>query len=223
MSGRSAGRVRARPASLGVPREGRVHEKTPKRVDQGHVERGEAAHRLHVDGEVERVAAGSRRQREGQEGMHGRIAELAERFVTEDVEHSERTFASPWRHLGLRAVAFSKAMDVRRAGRIMALVVPSEGAAEGPSQREQSSNRDVGRWTPIAEQDRTSLPDAPTGPSAREWNRPDIVERHVAEKRVAAQVESSKLGRIDAHATVGSPSRRPSGPFLPDALLPERR
>jgi hypothetical protein len=82
-------RMRARPTSLDVPTEGRVHNETTKRIDQGHVERGETAHGLHVDSEVKRVAAGSRRESKGQEGMHGRIPKLAERFVIEDVEHSK--------------------------------------------------------------------------------------------------------------------------------------
>ena len=92
-------------------------------------------HGLHIDGEIERVAAGSRRESEGQEGMDGRIAQLAERFVTKDVEHSKWAFVSPRRHLELRAVGFGKAMDVRQARRIMALVVPSERSAQGKSQR----------------------------------------------------------------------------------------
>jgi hypothetical protein len=39
---------------------------------------------------------------------------------------------------------------------------------------------------PVAEQDRTRLANAATGSSAREWNGPDVVEKYVAEKRVAA-------------------------------------
>jgi hypothetical protein len=35
--------------------------------------------------------------------VHGRIAKLAKGFVGENVEHSKRTFARPWRHLGLQA------------------------------------------------------------------------------------------------------------------------
>jgi len=57
--------------------------------------------------------------------MHGRIAKLAEGFVTQDVEHSKRALASPRRNLRLRAIGFSKAMDVRHAGRIVALFIPS--------------------------------------------------------------------------------------------------
>ena len=42
-------RMRARPISLGVATEGRVYNETTKRIDQGHVERSETAHGLHVD------------------------------------------------------------------------------------------------------------------------------------------------------------------------------
>src|SRR5262249_9596854 len=136
-------RIRARPISLGGFSEGRVHNKTAKWVDEGHVQRSETAHWLHVDSQIERVAAGSLRESEDQEGMHGRIAELVELFVSEDVNHSKRALASSRGHLRLRAVGFSKAMDVRHAGRIMALVIPSERSAQGPPQREKSSNREV--------------------------------------------------------------------------------
>jgi hypothetical protein len=39
-----------------------------------------------------------------------------------------------------------------------------------------------------------------TGPSAVEWYRPNVVERHVAEKRVAAQVEPLEVGRVQTDA-----------------------
>src|SRR5215472_10762811 len=59
----------------------------------------------------------------------------------------------------------------------------------------------------MAEQDRARLPDAAIRPAACEWNRPDVVERHVAEQRVTAQVELLKLDRLDAH---GRSSRPPT-------------
>src|SRR6266567_2873124 len=86
--------------------------------------------------------------------MHGRIAKLAEGFLTQDVEHSKPAFASPRSNLRLRAIGFRKAIDVRCAGRVMALVIPSERSAQGRAQSEQSSNREI-RWTPVAEQNRT--------------------------------------------------------------------
>ena len=45
--------------------------------------------------------------------MHGRIANLAEGFMTQDVEHSKRAVASPWRNLGLQTIGFSQSMDIR--------------------------------------------------------------------------------------------------------------
>lgn len=68
--------------------------------------------------------------------MHGCIAKLAEGFVTQDVKHSKWALASPRANLRLGAIDFSKAMDVRHIGRIMALVIPSERPAQGRSQRE---------------------------------------------------------------------------------------
>jgi len=94
--------------------------------------------------------------------------------------------ASARGNLGPRAIGFRKAMDIRRAGYIMAAVIPSKRSAERPAQREQSSNREVLGWPWVAKQDGTRVPDAATGSSAVEWNCPDIVERHVAEKRMAA-------------------------------------
>src|SRR5438876_8742775 len=69
--------------------------------------------------------------------MHGRIAKLAKGFLTEDVEHSKLALASPRSNLRLRAIGFSKAIDVRYAEWIMALVIPSERSAQGPAQREE--------------------------------------------------------------------------------------
>ena len=49
-------RIRVRPTLLSVPTKGRVDNETAKRIDQGHVERTETTHWLHVDGQIERVA-----------------------------------------------------------------------------------------------------------------------------------------------------------------------
>src|SRR6266498_1352695 len=98
-------------------------------------------------------------------------------------------------------------MDVRSAGRIMALVIPSERSAEGRSQREQPSNRKV-ECTPVAEQDRARVLDAATGSPALEGNCPDVVER-----RVAAQVESLKVSRLHAHAHDQFSQSVPAGPL----------
>src|SRR5207249_8791669 len=62
-----------------------------------------------------------------------------------------------------------------------------------------SSDLEIG-WTPVAEQDRTRVLDAATGAAATQWYRPDIVERDIAEQRVAAQVESLKVARLRTHA-----------------------
>src|SRR2546422_8063477 len=83
-------RIRARPTLLSVPTEGRVDNETAKRIDQGHVERCETSHWLHIDCQVESVPSGAWRESKRQEGMHGRIAKLAEGFVTQHVEHSKR-------------------------------------------------------------------------------------------------------------------------------------
>src|SRR5947199_9397938 len=109
--------------------------------------------------------------------MHGRIAKLAKGFLTEDVEHSKPALASPRSNLRLRAIGFSKAIDVRYAEWIMALVIPSERSAQGQAQREESSNREV-RWTPDAEQDRKPVLDGATGTRGSESYRPDDGDKH---------------------------------------------
>src|SRR5213080_3685462 len=98
-----------------LPTEGRINDETAKWIDQAHVERSETTHRLHIDCQVERIAPRAWRERERQEGMHSRIAKLAEGFLTRHVEHSKPAFASPRSNLRLRAIRFSKAIDVRSA------------------------------------------------------------------------------------------------------------
>ncbi len=70
----------------------------------------------------------------------------------------------------------------------MTLIIPSEHATKPPSQRKQRSNRDVRPQPPGAKQKSTDFLHGPTGPAVVEWNRPHVVQRHVAKKRVAAQV-----------------------------------
>src|SRR5258705_13007722 len=82
----------------------------------------------------------------------------------------------------------------------MPLVIPSERSADGPPQREESSYRQVGRRPSVGEEDRANVIDRPGGPTVIEGNCPDVVQRHVPEKRVAAQVELLELYRIGAHA-----------------------
>src|SRR5437870_7827085 len=81
----------------------------------------------------------------------------------------------------------------------MALVIPSERSADGPPQREESSYRQVGRRPSVGKEDRAKVIDRSGGSTVIEWNRPDVVQRHVPEKRVAAQVELLEICRIGAH------------------------
>src|SRR5688572_14836273 len=97
-------RICARPPLLKLPTEGRIDDETAKWIDQGHVERRETTHRLHVDRQVERVSPGAWRESERQESMHGRIAKLAQGFLTQDVEHSKPALASPRSNPRLRVV-----------------------------------------------------------------------------------------------------------------------
>jgi hypothetical protein len=84
----------------------------------------------------------------------------------------------------------------------MALVIPAEDAAKPPPQRKQRSNGDVWPRPPIAKHERTNVRDRPTRPAIVEWNRPDVVQRHIAKERVTAQVKASKVPRINAHWTL---------------------
>ena len=135
--------------------------------------------------------------------MYGRIADLAEGLITQDVEHSKPAVASPWRNLGLHTIGFGQSMDIRCARRIMTLIIPSEHPAKPPPQRKQRSNRDVRRRPPVAKHESTDVLHGPTGPAVVEWNRPHVVQRHIAQKRVAAQVKSSEVRRIDTHNYAG--------------------
>ena len=80
----------------------------------------------------------------------------------------------------------------------MTLVIPSEHSAQRPPERKQSSNSDVRRRTPVAKYKSTGVLHSLTGPAVLESNRPNVVQRHVAKERVAAQVECSELRRINA-------------------------
>src|SRR5262245_22777831 len=191
--------IGAYPALLCLATEGWVDNETTEGVDQRHVERGETTHWLHIDRQVERVALRARDEGERQEAMDSRITEFAEGFGTEDVEHSKRTLASSRRHLGLGAIGCRKTMNVRHRRRVMATVIPSKRSAQDRPQPKQLSNRHVGRWSPVTEQDRARVLDGAAWAPAIERNRPDVVERHVAEKRVAAQVESSELSWTCPH------------------------
>ena len=91
-------------------------------------------------------------------------------------------------------------MDVRHAGRIVALGIPSERATQRESHCEEPSNREIVVWTAVAEQGRACVLDSAPWAPAVQRDRPDVVERNVAEKRVAAQVELLEVGRLHAHA-----------------------
>ncbi len=119
--------------------------------------------------------------------------------MRQDIEHAKPAVASPWRNQGLQTIGFSQSMDIRCAVRVMTLVIPSEHAAQAPPQREQRSNRDVRPWPSAATHQSTEIFHGPTGPAVVEWNRPHVVQRNVAEKRVAAQVEFLEVGGIDTH------------------------
>src|SRR2546422_942289 len=97
-------RVCARPRVLNSPTDRSIHDEPTKRVDQGHVERREASYRFHVDSQIEHVTFWTTPEGKGQKRVHGRVAQLTEGLVTEDVEHSKGTVASARRDLRARAI-----------------------------------------------------------------------------------------------------------------------
>jgi hypothetical protein len=150
--------------------------------------------------------------------MHGRIAQLAERFVTKNVEHSKWAFVSPRRHLGLRAVGFGKAMDVRQARRIMALVVPSN--ARPRANRSASSPRTAKFWSPnrIARASWTLRPGPPPGSGIAQTSWRGTSLRSAWQRRLRFWNSAGPMRK----PTVCSPRQRLSGP-LPNAQGNPRR
>ena len=101
----------------------------------------------------------------------------------------------------------------------MTLFIPSEHSAKEPSQRKQHSNGDVRRWPTAAMQKSAQVVDGPSGPPAGEWNRPDVVQRHIIEQRVTAQVKLLEVRRIntnDWHGSTVSMIAIPNGPVAVD-------
>ena len=144
--------------------ESRVDNESAEWVDERHVERREAADGFDVDRRVEDVARLTMSEGQRQEAMNGRIADLAEGLIMQDIEHSKPAGASPWLNLGLQTIRFGQSMDIRGARRVMTLVIPSEHAAKPPPQRKQRSNRDVRRRPPVAKYKSTQVAMVRPGP-----------------------------------------------------------
>ena len=145
-------RIGLQPRLLNLAAGSRVDHESAEWVDQGHVQCRETTDRLDVDRQIDDVALPEACEGQRQEAMYRRIPNLAEGLITNHVEHSKRAVASTWRDLGLQTIGFSQSMDIRCAGWIMALIVPSEPAAKPPPQRKQRSNRGDCRRTPVAMQ-----------------------------------------------------------------------
>ena len=69
--------VRGRPRGAQLLQHRGVDDEAAEGLDRRHVERREARDRLHVDPEVEAVAASARHERHAHEAVHRRVADLA--------------------------------------------------------------------------------------------------------------------------------------------------
>src|SRR5262245_19792428 len=80
---------------LDLANDGRIDDHAAEGRDGGHVQPGEPMHGLHEDARVGQVPTLRRPDGERYEGMHRRVAQLAQLLVLEPVEESEVSVRRP--------------------------------------------------------------------------------------------------------------------------------
>src|SRR5690349_14757021 len=108
----------------------RIDDEAAERLDQRHVRRGPTRDRLHVDGPIETVSLAAWDERCAHERVHGRVLNLAEHFVLERIDDTERAVTRARRHRRSRAQLGRDAMYIRLRGRRMLGAIPTEHLAE---------------------------------------------------------------------------------------------
>src|SRR6266581_1805167 len=103
--------VALRPRTLHLPDDGRIDDQAAEGRDGLHVQPGEPMHGLHIDRQVRQVPARRGPDRERREGMHRRVAQLAQLLVLEPVEEAESSVRCP--RSGRRQGAIRRAETIR--------------------------------------------------------------------------------------------------------------
>src|SRR5215468_5869347 len=125
------------PHALHLSNDGGIDDQTTERRDGSHVQPGEAMHGLHEDARVGQVPARCWSDRERHEGMHRRVAQLAQLLVLKPIQEAEVSVWCPWSDQGLGAIRRAETIRVGLGIPRRTLVIPPEQGADAAAQPEQ--------------------------------------------------------------------------------------
>jgi len=177
----------------------RIDQESPKRVDQPHVPRREATHRLNVDPPIESVVRGTLQQREDGKRVDRGVLDLRDSLPRGYEEDPERPFGGPGRNQGRRAIGGREL--VKEAGRrcLGRLAVPAEDSSKPAPKPEEEVHRRVRGPEILRGEESPKLEDGTTGTASGKIDRPDIVQGDIREQRMRPQFDSLVLLRRHAH------------------------
>jgi hypothetical protein len=198
------------PGRANAAQERRIDDQLAERVDEGHVQRRQAADAAHVHGEIE--AVGTRRFDEGAQrgGVGGTVGQLEELLVLEAVHHSEGALARAGRQQGLRAIGGRQTGCEGLPHRGARLPIPTEESTDEETDvQEGADDRRRGERTRAGGPQELSQRDAGAPP----WqiDGPHVVERHAGQKVMNPQGQPFELVGRDLWHQAFQASRPTSG------------
>jgi len=163
-----------------------------ERVDQGHVQRRKAADVAHVNSEIEAVGVRRFDQSAQGRGVRGSIDQLKELLVLEAIDDTEEPLGRPGRNKRLRAIGDCHTRGKGFARGCGRTAIPTEQAAEGEADPQQCTR--ARREPALMNLFRSKkLIESDAGASAREIDRPYVVQWNAGEELVNPQWEVCEL------------------------------
>src|SRR5215469_4159560 len=128
------------PHALHLSNDGGIDDQTTERRDGSHVQPGEAMHGLHEDARVGQIPTRCWPDRERHEGVHRRVAQLAQLFVLEPIEEAEVSVWCAWRDQRLGGIRGAETIRFGLGIPPRTLAIPPEQGAYAAPQPQKCLN-----------------------------------------------------------------------------------
>jgi len=180
------------PLRADAAQEGRIDDQLPEGVNQGHVDRREAADAAHINAKIEAVRICSFHKGAQRCGMRSPVDQLKELLILEAVDDAEESLACARQREGPGAIVGCQARCESLPGACSRFTIPTKEPADEETHAHQRAHaRRKRERTPGCRPYELIQRDARARP--RQINRPHIMKRHTREKVVNPQWQPFEL------------------------------
>src|SRR5215468_1678011 len=186
------------PHALHFSDDGGIDDQTTEGCDGSHVQPGEAMHGLHEDAREGQVPARGWPNRERHEGMHRRVAQLAQLLVLEPIQEAEVSVRCPWSDQRPGAIRRAETIRVGLGIPPRTLAIPPEQGADAAPQPQKCLDYRGRRLAPRDHHGPHVL-DGTAGAPTRERNCPGVLQWDVMQQCMHAKGPGAKFTWIDSY------------------------